>query len=119
MTARRLDWRCSEPARGSFPWGFSFDIDAGARVRDAVGDEMTLMLDPSWSYSYAAALEVGLKIEELGYLCYEDPLPALDIHGYRSRGGHRVSAIPSVLLDGRQKGCTCASKSSACIESTQ
>jgi L-alanine-DL-glutamate epimerase-like enolase superfamily enzyme len=28
-------------------------------------------------------MEVGARIEELGYLWYEDPLPALDIHGYR------------------------------------
>jgi L-alanine-DL-glutamate epimerase-like enolase superfamily enzyme len=40
---------------------------------------MTLMLDATWSYSYAAALAVGSEIEELGFLWYEDPLPALDI----------------------------------------
>jgi L-alanine-DL-glutamate epimerase-like enolase superfamily enzyme len=71
------------PWRTDAPPPISFDIDACARVRDEVGDEMTLMLDATWSYSYAAALEVGLKIQELGYLWYEDPLPALDIHGYR------------------------------------
>ena len=26
---------------------------------------------------------MGRQLEELGYLWYEDPLPALDIHGYR------------------------------------
>src|SRR4029077_21257196 len=71
------------PWRTEAPPPISFDIDACARVRDEVGDEMTLMLDATWSYSYAAALEVGSQIEELGYLWYEDPLPALDIHGYR------------------------------------
>jgi L-alanine-DL-glutamate epimerase-like enolase superfamily enzyme len=60
----------------------AIDIDACAAVREAVGDEMTLMLDSSWGYSYTEALEVGLAIEELGYHWYEDPLPASDIYGY-------------------------------------
>jgi L-alanine-DL-glutamate epimerase-like enolase superfamily enzyme len=43
---------------------------------------MALMLDASWAYSYADALRVGRVIEELGFVWYEDPLPALDIYGY-------------------------------------
>jgi L-alanine-DL-glutamate epimerase-like enolase superfamily enzyme len=58
------------------------DIAACAAVRAAVGDEMTLMLDSSWCYSYPEALRVGRAIEELGFVWYEDPLPADDIHGY-------------------------------------
>jgi L-alanine-DL-glutamate epimerase-like enolase superfamily enzyme len=58
------------------------DIDACRAVREAVGPEMALMLDSSWSYGYAQALEVGRAIEELGYLWYEDPLPANDLHAY-------------------------------------
>ena len=58
------------------------DIDACAAVREACGDEMTLMLDSSWDYSYSEALRVGRAIEELGYHWYEDPLPPHDLHGY-------------------------------------
>jgi L-alanine-DL-glutamate epimerase-like enolase superfamily enzyme len=58
------------------------DIAACERVREAVGGEMTLMLDSSWGYSYTEALQVGRAIEQLEYLWYEDPLPAEDIHGY-------------------------------------
>src|SRR5262249_31089966 len=58
------------------------DIAQCAAVREAVGDTMELMLDSSWGYSYHEALEVGRAIEELGYLWYEDPLGAHDIHGY-------------------------------------
>ncbi|MGH2851222.1 MAG: enolase C-terminal domain-like protein [Solirubrobacteraceae bacterium] len=65
-----------------------FDMEACAAVRDAVGGEMALMLDSSWSYSYAQALTVGRAIEELDYLWYEDPLPALDIHGCRRLKQH-------------------------------
>jgi len=59
----------------------SFDIEACAAVRAAVGPDMTLMLDSSWSYSYADALRVGLAIEELDFAWYEDPLPPHDMHG--------------------------------------
>jgi len=58
------------------------DIDACTAVREAVGPEMTLMLDSSWSYTYPQALEVGRAIQELDYYWYEDPLPMHDIHGY-------------------------------------
>jgi L-alanine-DL-glutamate epimerase-like enolase superfamily enzyme len=61
----------------------AFDIDACAAVRDAVGPDVALMLDSSWSYTYVEALDVGRAIEELDYLWYEDPLGTLDIHGYR------------------------------------
>lgn len=59
-----------------------FDVEACAAVRSSTGD-MALMLDPSWSYDYPQALRVGQAIQDLGYLWYEDPLPAQDIHGYQ------------------------------------
>jgi len=51
-------------------------------VRDAVGDDMVLMLDPGWAYGYEDALRVGRKIEQLGFYWYEDPLPEDDIYNY-------------------------------------
>jgi L-alanine-DL-glutamate epimerase-like enolase superfamily enzyme len=81
------------PPRG--PWlppgespPVGFDIEACAAVRAAVGDDMTLMLDSSWSYSYPDALRVGQAIQDLGYFWYEDPLPDHDIHGYTSLARH-------------------------------
>jgi L-alanine-DL-glutamate epimerase-like enolase superfamily enzyme len=65
------------------PKPVAFDIQACAEVRSAVGAEMTLMLDPSWSYDYPQALQVGKAIQDLGYYWYEDPLPAQDIYGYQ------------------------------------
>jgi L-alanine-DL-glutamate epimerase-like enolase superfamily enzyme len=65
------------------PKPIAFDIAACAEVRAAAGADMTLMLDPSWSYDYPQALQVGKAIQDLGYYWYEDPLPAHDIHGYR------------------------------------
>src|SRR5690242_12206588 len=71
------------PWREDVPPPIAFDIDTCARVREAVGDQMALMLDGTWSYSYADALTVGRAIEGQEYLWFEDPLPAPDIHGYR------------------------------------
>ena len=75
------------PPRGPWLTGrqkpIAFDIAACAKVRAAVGPEMTLMLDPSWDYDYPQALQVGRSIQDLGYHWYEDPLPAQDIHGYQ------------------------------------
>ena len=66
----------------------SADIEASAAVRDAVGDEMVLMLDSSWGYTYREALRVGRAVEELGYEWYEDPLPAEDMYGYTKLKQH-------------------------------
>jgi L-alanine-DL-glutamate epimerase-like enolase superfamily enzyme len=64
------------------------DIEASTAVREAVGDEMMLMLDSSWGYNYPEALRVGHAIEELGFDWYEDPLPADDIYGYTKLKQH-------------------------------
>lgn len=64
------------------------DIDACRAVREAVGDDMTLMLDSSWAYSYPEALKVGRAIEELSYEWFEDPLPAEDLYGYTKLKQH-------------------------------
>ncbi len=64
------------------------DIDACVAVQEAVGGDMSLMLDASWAYSYRDALFVGRAIEELGFAFYEDPLPAEDIYGYTKLTRH-------------------------------
>jgi L-alanine-DL-glutamate epimerase-like enolase superfamily enzyme len=58
------------------------DIKVCEAVRQAVGDDYLLMLDAAWSYDYAAALRVGLAIQELNYYWYEDPLADADIYNY-------------------------------------
>src|ERR1700754_3576009 len=73
--------------RDSVPPG-GFDIEACTAVRDAVGDDITLMLDSSWSYSYTDGLRVGQAIQDLGYAWYEDPFPTHDMHNYVRLGRH-------------------------------
>jgi L-alanine-DL-glutamate epimerase-like enolase superfamily enzyme len=58
------------------------DIDICRAVRQAVGDDMILMLDSMWSYGYADAVRVGRAIEELNYFWYEDPLAEEDMYNY-------------------------------------
>ncbi|RMF89509.1 MAG: mandelate racemase [Nitrospinota bacterium] len=58
------------------------DIEICRAIRRAVGDEMVLMLDAMWAYSYEDAVRVGRAIEELNYFWYEDPLPEEDIYNY-------------------------------------
>jgi L-alanine-DL-glutamate epimerase-like enolase superfamily enzyme len=55
------------------------DIALCKSVRDAVGDEMILMLDPFVAYSRDEALKVGREIQKLNFYWYEDPLPTSDI----------------------------------------
>ena len=58
------------------------DVAISRAVREAVGDEMILMLDSMWAYQYEDALRVGRAIEDLGFYWYEDPLVDEDIYNY-------------------------------------
>ena len=58
------------------------DVEICRAVREAVGDDMKLMLDSMWAYHYEDALRVGRAIEELNYYWYEDPLVEEDIYNY-------------------------------------
>ena len=58
------------------------DIKVCEAVRNAVGDDYTIMLDSTWSYDFPAAVRVGRAIEEMGFYWYEDPLADQDIYNY-------------------------------------
>jgi L-alanine-DL-glutamate epimerase-like enolase superfamily enzyme len=58
------------------------DIEICRAVREAVDDDMKLMLDSMWAYHYEDALRVGRAIEKLNYYWYEDPLVEEDIYNY-------------------------------------
>lgn len=59
------------------------DLAACQAIRDAVGEDVGLMLDPAGRYSRADAAFVGRGIAELNFLRIEDPLPPSDAGGYR------------------------------------
>ena len=50
------------------------DVAACAAVREAVGPEMALMLDPFHYYSREEALYLGRELEKLGYYWFEEPM---------------------------------------------
>ena len=59
------------------------DYRACAAVREAVGPDVPLMLDPNHWYSRADALWLGRKLEELDFLWMEEPMEEASISSYR------------------------------------
>ena len=60
------------------------DIRLCHKVRKAVGDDMTLMLDPigyPGPYNRHDAFRVARVLDELGFFWLEDPLPLTDLEG--------------------------------------
>ena len=83
------------------------DIAISRAVREAVGDDMKLMLDSMWAYQYADALRVGRAIEDLNFYWYEDPLVEEDLYGYVKL--HQKLDIPIMSTEyapGRYYGMT-------------
>ncbi len=68
------------PGRPAFP---KEDVDICRAVREAVGYDMVLMLDPWGIYTLDEAIWVGRKIEELDYYFYEHPMHERQIEPYR------------------------------------
>ncbi|HEX3729858.1 MAG TPA: mandelate racemase/muconate lactonizing enzyme family protein [Opitutaceae bacterium] len=60
---------------------YKLDIAVAKAVREAVGDDFTLMIDPVGVYTREEAIKVGRAVQEMGYIFYEDPLPTKDIEG--------------------------------------
>ncbi|MCC7417488.1 MAG: hypothetical protein IT176_10145 [Acidobacteria bacterium] len=93
-------------------WGEAArDIAACRAIREAVGDDVALMLDPASRYGRDDALRVGRAIAELGFVRYEDPLSPLDAAGYRWLA-ERV-AVPLVVNESLRWGieeCTAAAR---------
>lgn len=52
----------------------SEDLDIHAACRDAVGPDFGLMSDPVAFMTYPEALRYGRRLEELGYLWFEEPI---------------------------------------------
>ncbi len=59
------------------------DIEICIAIREAVGEDMKLMLDSMCAYNYEEALMVGKAIEKLNFYWYEDPLVEEDIYNYK------------------------------------
>lgn len=58
------------------------DIAACAAVREAVGPDMKLMLDPHHEYSREEALELGRALEQLNFYWMEEPMNEHNVSSY-------------------------------------
>ncbi|WP_137179827.1 enolase C-terminal domain-like protein [Roseomonas sp. AR75] len=59
------------------------DYKACAAVREAVGPDIPLMLDPSHWYSREDAAWLGRRLQELGFLWMEEPMEEASLSSYR------------------------------------
>ena len=59
---------------GHFPWGPEEDIELVRTVREAVGDEIDLMVDANHAYDIATAKRVACGIEDLDVRFFEEPV---------------------------------------------
>lgn len=50
-------------------------VETVARVRETVGDDVKLMLDPNGGYGFRKALSVGRALDANGFHWFEDPVP--------------------------------------------
>ncbi len=57
------------------------DIQTCREVREAIGPDMKLMLDPASHYTREEALLVGRELEKLNFYWFEEPIPDHDIEG--------------------------------------
>lgn len=69
------------PYPGSPDW--KHDLEACRAVREAVGDEMVLMVDLCGTYSRLDALLLGKELERLGYYWLEEPIAESSISSYK------------------------------------
>ena len=72
--------RRSAPQLPGFP---KEDVAICRAVREAVGDEMVLMLDPFGVYTLDEALWVGHELERLGFYWLEHPMVETRVEAYR------------------------------------
>ena len=59
------------------------DVEVCRAVREAVGDDMVLMLDPFGVYTLQEALWVGRELEKLDYYWLEHPMVETKLETYR------------------------------------
>ena len=64
------------------PAGLDATIRLCRALRDLLGPDYRLMIDPAGAFSYPEALRLGRVLEELDFYWYEDPLAEDDVGNY-------------------------------------
>jgi len=79
------------------------DYTACAAVREAVGPDIPLMLDPNHWYSRADSLWLGRKLEELGFLWMEECMEEASLSSYKWLSGNlpRLNILGPETMTGK------------------
>jgi len=71
------------------------DLRRLAAIREAIGDEMLLMVDANHAYNTHVACSVARELEQLAVYWFEEPVVPEDLEGYR-----RVRASTTIAIAG-------------------
>lgn len=63
-------------------YGIEKDMEYLKAVREAIGDDMVLMVDANHAYNAAEAIRLARKMERYDVYWFEEPVPPEDIDGY-------------------------------------
>jgi len=69
-------------------YGPEEDVELVHRIREAIGDDATLMVDANYAYDTGTARQVGHALEELDVYWFEEPVPPEHHEGYRHLRDH-------------------------------
>ncbi len=65
-------------------FGIKKDIALVHAVREAIGDDMELMIDANHAYDAIGAIKLGRAVEDLDIGWFEEPVPPEDLNGYKA-----------------------------------
>ena len=91
--AENLPEVLAEEARGYVERGFTAvkmkvgyrpdrDVKCVSSVREAIGDDVQLMVDANQAYTSHTAKALGARLEECDVYWFEEPVPSHDLEGY-------------------------------------
>jgi D-galactarolactone cycloisomerase len=60
------------------------DVERVGAIRDAIGDDLFLMVDANKAYHVSTAIDIGNRLAELDIHWFEEPLLANDVEGYKA-----------------------------------
>lgn len=90
VTAQAKEWKsrgfkAMKIKIGRDPSNFEPDLELVQVVRDAVGNDVRLMVDANCAYAddIATALEVGRKLQDMGVYWFEEPISPENVDGYK------------------------------------
>ena len=58
------------------------DVERVAAIRDAIGEDLYLMVDANKAYNVATAIDIGTRLADLNIHWFEEPVLANDVEGY-------------------------------------